>query len=190
MTRMGGETARVPHSSVEAPWLDAEQQVVWRDWLQATARIKNHLDNDLRRRGLDLSQYEILVSLSEAPGRAMRMSALAEAVHQSRSRLTHAVSRMERRGLVVRTHAPRDRRGVVAQLTDEGFSLLREAAPDHVRAVRRVLVDVVGDQDYRALGRAMAAVLAASEYDPRTHTTDRCRDDLEASEEPTCEARP
>ncbi len=144
-------------------WLTTDQQKIWRSWLGAVAKIDRHLDEDLRQHGLDLGEYEILVCLSDAPDRKLRMSELAEAVRQSRSRLTHAVSRMEKRGLVTRTSAPDDRRGVIATLTDEGFELLSAAAPSHVAAVRHILVDAMGPQRYAELGRAMDAVLAVED---------------------------
>ena len=139
-------------------WLSSGQQKVWRAWLDAVARIDSHLDEVLRPFGLDLGEYEILVRLSEAPERRMRMSDLADAARQSRSRLTHTVARMEKKGLVTRMPCPNDRRGVIAALADDGYALLVEAAPDHVASVREVLVDVVDPADFEALGRAMNAV--------------------------------
>lgn len=141
-------------------WLDADQQQVWRTYLLGSARLAERLDADLRAFGLDLGEYEILVTLSEAAERRVRMSELADAVHQSRSRLTHTVTRMERAGLVDRSSCPTDRRGVWAHLTDEGFRLLEAAAPRHVEAVRRNFVEAMTDADYAAVGRAFAAVLA------------------------------
>jgi len=143
-------------------WLDAEQQRVWRAYLLGSARLAERLDADLRAFGLDLGEYEILVTLSEAPERRVRMSELADAVHQSRSRLTHTVSRMENAGLVDRASCPTDRRGVWAHLTDEGFGLLEVAAPSHVETVRRHFVEAMTDEDYAALGRAFSAVLATT----------------------------
>lgn len=144
-------------------WLTAEQQTTWRAYLSGVARIDAHLDAELRPFGLDLGEYEILVNLSEAEGRRLRMSDLADAVRQSRSRLTHTVSRMERKGLIDRVACPQDRRGVIAVLTPEGFRLLEEAAPTHVTSVREVFVDVVAPDDFAALGRAMAAVSAVGD---------------------------
>lgn len=144
-------------------WLSDDQQRVWRAWLLGVARIDNYLDADLRRHGLDLAEYEILVSLSEAEERRMRMSELAEKVHQSRSRLTHAIARMEKSGWVERQAATEDRRGVVARLTDKGFGLLENAAPSHVAAVRRILVDAADPADYAAMGRVMDAVLSVED---------------------------
>lgn len=147
----------------ESLWLSAEQQRIWRSWLLAVARVENYLDQDLRRHGLDLAEYEILVVLAEAENRRLRMSELAELVHQSRSRLTHAVARMEKSGWVERCSAPEDRRGVVAVLTDKGYHLLEQAAPNHVAAVRRILVDAADPEDFKALGRVMQAVLAVQD---------------------------
>lgn len=142
-----------------AHWLDADQQRIWRTFLLASARISQHLDEDLRSHGLDLGEYEILVALEESEGHRARMSELAETVHQSRSRLTHTIARMERRGLVTRTSCPSDRRGVWAQLLTAGLDLLTRAAPSHVAAVRAVFVDVVDPADFTALGRAFGQVL-------------------------------
>lgn len=146
---------------VQARWLNQEQQHIWRTYLLAVARINEKLDADLREFGIDLGEYEILVCLEEAEERRLRMSELAEKVHQSRSRLTHTVARMEKDGLVVREACPTDRRGVWAQLTDEGFELLKAAAPTHVESVRGAFVEAVDPEDFRALGRAFDAVLAA-----------------------------
>ena len=150
----------MPRATTATRWLDAEQQLVWRAYLLGSARLAERLDADLREFGLDLGEYEILVTLSEAPERRARMSELADAVHQSRSRLTHTVSRMENAGLVDRASCPTDRRGVWAHLTDEGFRLLEVAAPTHVESVRRNFVEAMSEADYAAVGRAFDAVLA------------------------------
>lgn len=140
-------------------WLTDEQQDAWRAFLAAVAVIDERLDAALRPFDLDLGEYEILVKLSEAPDRQLRMSELADKVRQSRSRLTHTVGRMERKELIRRTACPDDRRGVVAVLTAKGFGLLQQAAPTHVRSVRDSFVDRVSPRDFAALGRAMRAVL-------------------------------
>lgn len=167
MASTGVPCYQAPNHPLPGPddpvWLSEEQQRVWRSWLLGVARINEFLDERLRSVGLDLGDYEILVGLSEAENRERRMSELAEIVHQSRSRLTHAVNRMEQAGLVTRRAAADDRRGVLAQLTDKGFELLERTAPDHVRSVRQILVDAVDPDDYAALGRAMEAVLAVED---------------------------
>ncbi|MGI8456694.1 MAG: MarR family winged helix-turn-helix transcriptional regulator [Propionibacteriaceae bacterium] len=156
--------------SDEAEWLAPEQQRTWRRYLLGSARLSERLDADLRRFGMDLAEYEILVALSELGDHRLRMSELADAVHQSRSRLTHTITRMERSGLVERTTCPTDRRGVWAQLTEQGMNLIQRAAPSHVKAVRANLIDIVSPEDLAAVGRVFEAVIAADPDAPRPHT--------------------
>lgn len=146
-----------------ADWLTDSQQEIWRDWLVGTAKMSEFLDADLRPHGLRLGEYAILVNLSEAPDGEMRMAELAGAVHQSRSRLTHAVTRMESDGLLERTTASTDRRGVIARITQHGLDVLAAAAPSHVAAVRKVFVDAVDPEDFQAVGRAMKVVLSVTD---------------------------
>lgn len=148
-------------AAIEPRWLDTQQQRIWRSWLNGVAAINQELQAELEQFGLDLSEYEIMVNLSEEPERTLRMSELAERSRQSRSRLTHTVSRMEKKGLIRRSTCASDRRGVFATLTSAGYELLVAAAPRHVESVRRALVDPVSPEDYQALGRVMEAVLAA-----------------------------
>ncbi len=145
----------------EAPvrWLTPEQQLSWRSYILGAARLTEVLSRELDEdAGLSLSEYEILVRLSEAPEHTARMSELATSLVHSRSRLTHTVSRLERRGLVERRTCASDGRGVNATMTPEGYALLVAAAPGHVRAVRENLVDVLSEAQLRALGEAMALV--------------------------------
>jgi DNA-binding MarR family transcriptional regulator len=139
-------------------WLDSEQQVAWRAYLLGTARLMAKLDDDLRQFGLGINDYEILVRLSEAPERRLRMAELADRLHQSRSRLTHTVGRLEAAELVRRTSCKSDKRGVWAELTEAGFGLLDQAAPYHVEGVRENLVDLVSSEDFTAVGRVFDAV--------------------------------
>ncbi len=143
-------------------WLDEEQQRTWRAFLGAVAELQSGLDAQLQAdSGMPHAYYELLVRLSEAPGRRMRMSALAEAASSSRSRLSHAVAQLEARGWVRREPCPEDRRGQLAVLTDEGFAALAAAAPGHVEAVRRLLVDRLTPQQLRQLKGISEAVVPA-----------------------------
>jgi DNA-binding MarR family transcriptional regulator len=155
-------TRSVRTPAPEPRWLSAEQQRVWRCYLMASAKLAERLDEELRCLGVDLDEYEILVALEEVPLRRLRMSELAAAVHSSRSRLTHTISRLERNGLVQRINCADDRRGVWAQLTDAGMALLERAAPSHVASVRHHFVEAMTEDDYQALGRAFAGVLERS----------------------------
>lgn len=123
-------------------WLDADEQRAWRAWLAAVQVLQGGLDAQLQAEaGMPHAYYELLVRLSEAPDRQLRMSALAQVTGSSRSRLSHAVSQLETRGWVSRESCPTDRRGQVAVLTDAGLAALEQAAPGHVAAVRRLLLD-------------------------------------------------
>ncbi|WP_182112123.1 MULTISPECIES: MarR family winged helix-turn-helix transcriptional regulator [unclassified Actinotalea] len=143
------------------PWLTAEQQRAWRAYLSGTARVAEALTRQLDQDcGLSLSEYEILVRLSEVPDRTLRMSELASSLVHSRSRLTHTVTRLERRGVVRRENCLVDGRGVNCVMTDDGYALLVEAAPGHVRAVRANLVELLSDEQMVALGAAMERLAA------------------------------
>ncbi|WP_298454616.1 MarR family winged helix-turn-helix transcriptional regulator [uncultured Cellulomonas sp.] len=151
-------------SPTEVRWLSAGQQAHWRAYLVATARLQDALGRQLERDSdLSLSEYEVLVRLSEAPGRTLRMSLLADELAHSRSRITHTVRRLESAGLVERQACDSDGRGVNCHMTDAGFARLEAAAPGHVQAVRAHLVDVLTDDQLGALGDAMAAVRDALE---------------------------
>ena len=150
-------------TAVAPTWLTDAQQRVWRSYLLGSARLSQLMDANLRQFGLDLPEYEILVALSETPERRLRMSDLAEAVHQSRSRLTHTVARMEADQLLERVNCPTDRRGVWASLTAHGMEVLQTAAPTHVELVRRSFVEVGAAEDYEAVGRVFGAVVALTD---------------------------
>ena len=143
----------------ETKWLDDHQQRSWRGLVLGMTLLMDRLDHDLQRKfGVSMTEYEILVRLSEREGRQMRMAQLADAMAHSRSRVTHTVGRLEKAGLVTRNNSPEDGRGVVCHLTDHGFELLSRMAPHHVNGVRDHLVDIVAEDDFDALGRVMNTV--------------------------------
>lgn len=140
-------------------WLDESEQAIWRAYLESTQllwdRLARELDDDSE---LPLPEYEILARLSEAPGRSLRMSELADLLTHSRSRLTHTVTRMQGRGFVTRRPCPDDGRGVLCAITDAGQAALAAAAPVHVEGVRSHLFDQLDDEEVAVLGRALAKV--------------------------------
>ena len=145
--------------SSETRWLDGDQQRSWRALVMGMTLLIDRLDDDLRREfDVSLTEYEILVRLSEREGRRMRMAQLADALAHSRSRVTHTVKRLEAAGLVKRANSPEDGRGVVCAMTDKGWDLLVRMAPTHVEGVRDHLVDLASAEDFAALGRVMNAV--------------------------------
>ncbi|PWR11159.1 MarR family transcriptional regulator [Micromonospora acroterricola] len=140
--------------AVMTRWLDSDEQRTWRAFLTASRALMDTLDRELQRdAGMPHAYYEILVRLSEAPDRRLRMSDLAEAAGSSRSRLSHAVARLEAAGWVRREEHPTDRRGQIASLTDAGFAALAAAAPGHVEGVRRHLFDALSPAQVDQLRR-------------------------------------
>ncbi len=146
-------------------WLSPDEQETWRSFLTASRVLLDTLDRELQRdAGMPHAYYEILVRLSEAPERALRMSELAEVTGSSRSRLSHAVSRLEETGWVHRRSCPTDRRGQIAVLTDDGFAALAAAAPGHVEGVRAHLLDQLSSEQLahlRAISDALVGHLVA-----------------------------
>lgn len=143
----------------DTPWLSTEQQRVWRAFLGGSTVLMDQLDRDLRQaHGLSMSEYEILVRLSEAPDRSIRMAELAAQVAHSRSRITHTIARLEKARMVTRGQCSTDGRGVTAVLTDHGFAVLAEAAHTHVRGVHDYLVSNATAEEFEALGRIMSRI--------------------------------
>ena len=125
-------------------WLSADERRIWLGWVFTSRLLWEEIERDLQRdSGLSFGHYEILVMLSETPGRSRRMSELADATQSSRSRLSHAVARLEELGWVRREACDEDRRGARAVLTDDGFAALEAAAPMHVESVRRHFFDLL-----------------------------------------------
>ncbi len=144
----------------EARWLTEREQEVWRSFMTAFMGLTDQLARQLQRdAGMPHTYYEILVALSEAPERTLRMSELAGRRGSSRSRLSHAVARLEEVGWVCRRGCPTDKRGSYAVLTDEGFAALEKAAPGHVTEVREQLFDKLTPEQVAQLGEISKAVL-------------------------------
>lgn len=131
----------------------------WRSFLRAHARVTRVLDAELTAEcDLSLGTYEVLVHLTEAPDRRLRMTELAERVMLSRSGLTRLVDRMEREGLLRRESCPSDLRGTNAVLTDAGYARLRAAAPVHLRGVREHVVDRLTPDELETIAEALGRV--------------------------------
>lgn len=123
-------------------WLTDDEQTTWRSFLAVQQLLDEALDRQLQRdAGLPHTYYAILVALAEAPDGTLRMTELANRLRHSQSRMTHAVSRLERDGRVRREPCPTDRRGQLACITAAGRRTLAAAAPGHVDEVRAKVFD-------------------------------------------------
>ncbi len=150
-------------------WLTPEEQCVWRSYLALRMLLSDQLAQELAASSdLTPSDYQVLVELSEAPGRQMRMSDLAERTLLSKSRLSHQITRMESAGLVRRADCATDRRGAYAVLTPHGWDTIVAAAPGHVESVRRHLFDLLSQDEIRTLGRIAETVVSHLRHARRT----------------------
>lgn len=143
-------------------WLTDDEQRTWRTYLRMSALLPAHLNRQLQRdSGLSLPEYEVLVHLSEAPAQRLRPYQLCEALNWEQSRLSHQLTRMERRGLVAREECAADGRGAFVLLRPDGAAALRAAAPGHAADVRRTIFGRLDEPQRAAFEEACAAVLAA-----------------------------
>jgi DNA-binding MarR family transcriptional regulator len=147
----------------DVPWLSADQLPDWQALMGMLMTLLPALDAQLKRdAGVNVFEYHVLAGLSGAPGRALVLSDLAVLAQGSLSRLSHAITRLERAGWVERRDCSEPGRRVEARLTDAGMTKLEEIAPGHVREVRRLVVDVLTPEQFATLGTAARAVTAAT----------------------------
>lgn len=145
----------------DSPWLDDRQQRMWRGWIGLGTRLPAALHRQLQAdSGLSLQDFEVLVRLSETPDDRLRVTDLAEAAGWERSRLSHHVTRMERRGLVQRQECCEDARGAFVVLTPAGADAIRRAAPGHARSVRELVFGSMSEEDLDVVTRFVESVSA------------------------------
>lgn len=133
-------------------WRSSEHQRAWRTYIETSLLLETRLDDDLRSAtGLNMIDYHVLLLLSEAPGRRLRMGELADRLVFSPSRLTYQIKTMERRGVVLRQPSPDDKRVNHAVLTAAGLEAFRAAGPHHVATIQRLFTDDLGDDELRVL---------------------------------------
>jgi DNA-binding MarR family transcriptional regulator len=157
-------------------WLSEEEQQTWRGFLALNQLLFDALDRQLQAdANMPHAYYILLAVLSEAPGRSLRMSELAEITQSSQSRVSHAVARLEEAGWVRRRKVDKDRRGNLAVLTDEGWDVVVRTAPGHVAAVRENLFDVLTREQVRQLNEICAVVLDKLDPDGRLGLTRAAR---------------
>ena len=139
-------------------WLNPAELKAWRQYIIASRRLLDALDEDLASHDLSMADYEVLAQLSDAPDRSMRMSELAELAMISRSRLSHRIKVMEQAGWVRREACPDDKRGSFAIMTPKGWKAIVAAAPDHVESVRTRFLDVLDKADQKLLAEIFERV--------------------------------
>lgn len=144
--------------TAEVRWLSDAEQRSWRAVLRGTRLLERALDDALDVAGIQLSEYEIISMLSEAPHGRLRMSEIADLVVQSRSRLTHTATRLASRGWVAREPCSADKRGVQLALTPSGWEAVLRISRIHVQSVRDNLIDIMPPEQFQALGDAMSVV--------------------------------
>lgn len=147
--------------------LSERELVVWRSLLDTTTDLRRLLAAELQQVELSPGDYAVLLALTEADERTLRSSELADAIDWERSRLSHHLGRMEKRGLIRRTDCPGDNRGALVLLTEDGFEAIRRASGPHLRAVKRLFADALDPQQLDALADVLGSI--------RTHldTTDQ-----------------
>jgi DNA-binding MarR family transcriptional regulator len=149
------------HGMDQPRWLDDDEQHAWRRLAAVILKLPTELEAQLQRdAGMSHFEYWVIALLSEAPERTLRMSQLAAQANASLSRLSHVVTRLEKRGWVTRRPCPDDARATLAVLTDEGADKVATAAPGHVETVRRLVFDGLGPADVDELARLCDAILA------------------------------
>jgi DNA-binding MarR family transcriptional regulator len=148
-------------------WLSEDEQRAWRTYLRLGSLLPAALNRQLTRDcGLTLPEYEVLVQLSEAPEQRLRPFQICDALNWEQSRLSHQLTRMERRGLVTRRECPVDGRGAFVALTTCGAQAIREAAPQHAATVRRLIFDRLSDAQRMAFEEACSIIIDALTEEP------------------------
>lgn len=159
--------------NTNVPWLSEAEQRLWRRWLRVNALLPAILHRELQAEsGLSLSDFEVLARLTDSQDGRVRVSDLARALQWEKSRVSHHVTRMERRGLVKREECADDGRGAFVVLSPGGLAAIDQAAPGHVRTVRRVVFDTLSQDDTEALAAVIDKVLARLEAAPAADPVD------------------
>lgn len=151
----------------EPRWLDDQERRAWRGYLAMHARLTARLHRQLQvESGLSLADFDVLVQLTDRPDHRARVLELADALQWEKSRLSHHLSRMQRRGLVAREECPDDGRGAFVVLTTEGRTAIEHAAPRHVATVRELVFDQLAPDQVAALGDVAEQVLHRLDRQP------------------------
>src|SRR5439155_24035855 len=150
----------------EPRWLDEREAHLWRSWLRLNQDLLSVLEEQINREGgLSGADYAVLVPLSAAPNGMLRARELGREILWDRSRLSHQLGRMEKRGLLVREECAEDARGAMVRMTDAGRAAITRAAPGHVAATRRNFFDHLSNKEVDQLSSLFDRVLAEIDGD-------------------------
>jgi DNA-binding MarR family transcriptional regulator len=152
---IGGEIAT---GATRRPRLTARELAIWRSLLDTTAELRGVLGAKLQASGLSPADYQVLLALREAVGTQLRSSELAATIDWERSRLSHHLARMERRGLIRRDDCPTDCRGALVSLTESGSAAFRRASAPHLRAIKTQFVDALTPPQLEALADVLQSL--------------------------------
>ncbi|MFC7328240.1 MarR family winged helix-turn-helix transcriptional regulator [Marinactinospora rubrisoli] len=142
-------------------WLSPEEQRVWRAFLRMQSELMTQVGRELQQESnLSVADYSVLVNLTDTPDGRMRFLELARAVEWEKSRMSHHIARMVRRGLVSREECPDDGRGAFIAVTPQGRAAIEAAAPRHVEVVRRLVFDHLSPEQLTALDEISHQILA------------------------------
>lgn len=141
-------------------WLEPTEDRAWRAYRRMFTLLESQLAHDLAEdSGLSMADYTVLSNLAEAEDRRWRVTALADHVRWSQSRLSHQLTRMEKRGLVNRGEVEEDGRGAVVSLTKQGLKTIAAATPGHMAAVRKHMIDLLNPAQVAAVEDVAATIV-------------------------------
>lgn len=151
----------------QLPPLTPTEEALWRALMRLMFTLHRALDDDLvRARGMTASEYTVLMNLSEAPNKELRITELADAAALSVSRMSRLIDDLQSRNLVAKRRSEIDARGHVASLTQQGLARLKAAYPDHLASARRLVLDHIDREDVACVAGALEMV--ASQLDERS----------------------
>ena len=138
--------------------MTSAELAIWRSLVDTTAELHRILGAQLQESGISPADYQVLLALREADGKRLRSSELAASIDRERSRLSHHLGRMERRGLIRRDDCATDSRGAEVSLTEDGARAFRNASVPHLRAIKRHFADALTPEQFEALADILQAL--------------------------------
>lgn len=166
-------TAPISQNQSDGPWLSENEQALWREWLLVTRRMESALAKELlTESSISYPDYAVLVHLSESEEGRYRIAALADSLDWDRSRLSHQITRMAKRGLVRRETCSNDGRGAYVAIEEHGRTIIEEAATGHVAGVRRRMFDLLDADDQQELLRILEKLAVQFEGTEELAATD------------------